>query len=98
MYVFIVQLISSGLHIRLYRYHSALHCGENRLRITKIIGGKNSQKHEFPWQASIRWRVGMTEGEHFCGGALIHIKFVLTAAHCFDLGVEPAYYNVTLGK
>ena len=81
-----------------FSFDKALHCGENRLRVTKIIGGSDSVPHEFPWQASLRWRVGMSKGEHICGGALVHIKFVVTAAHCFDLGTDPSFYNVTLGK
>ena len=68
------------------------------MRLTKIIGGKDAKKHEFPWQAALQWATTMSKGDHMCGGSLIHMKYVLTAAHCFAHGADPAYYNVILGK
>ena len=35
---------------------------------------------EFPWMASIQIR-----GKHFCGGAVIDKRWVVTAAHCAQL-------------
>lgn len=44
----------------------------------RIIGGSRSQVGAWPWMAALldSW------GEPFCGGVLIHPKWVLTAAHC----------------
>lgn len=43
----------------------------------KLVGAENADIGEFPYQVSLRMN-----GKHFCGGALISKKHVLTAAHC----------------
>ncbi|KAI9559690.1 hypothetical protein GHT06_013695 [Daphnia sinensis] len=53
-------------------------CGMAKLRKAKIVNGVDAAEGEFPWMVSL---VGL-RGERFCGGALIHKKWVLTAAHC----------------
>ncbi|OXU21280.1 hypothetical protein TSAR_010708 [Trichomalopsis sarcophagae] len=56
---------------------SALALGVNAGVTDKLVGAKNADIAEFPYQVSLRLR-----GKHFCGGALITKKHVLTAAHC----------------
>ncbi|XP_051504620.1 urokinase-type plasminogen activator-like [Myxocyprinus asiaticus] len=73
-----------------------LTCGERSLvPIKKIIGGSKSTVESLPWIAAIFHR------ERFiCGGSLIAPCWVLTAAHCFDLGMNTKInkYSVYLGK
>ncbi|KAF7993879.1 hypothetical protein HCN44_011148 [Aphidius gifuensis] len=45
---------------------------------SKVVGGEQAERNEFPHQVSIRDR-----GEHICGGAIISPLHILTAAHCF---------------
>ncbi|CAL4137384.1 unnamed protein product, partial [Meganyctiphanes norvegica] len=46
-----------------------------------VVGGQNADPYEYPWIAALLTR---HDRQHFCGGALITDRHVVTAAHCFD--------------
>ncbi|CAB3382867.1 Hypothetical predicted protein [Cloeon dipterum] len=50
----------------------------------RIIGGTNAGKGEFPWQVSLHIR-GFG---HFCGGAIVSKKHIVTAAHCSKYNLD----------
>ena len=54
---------------------------------TKIIGGKDVRISDYPWQVSLQ-RMSTFGLSHFCGGSLIHPKWVITAAHCLEWSVN----------
>ena len=65
---------------------NAKHCGidRNPKVSSRIIGGTDTKKGEFPWLALLR----IPYGHWKCGGSLINHEWVLTAAHCVTKQVE----------
>ena len=51
-----------------------------------IVGGVPASIENFPFQVSLRIR-----GSHFCSGAIISPRHVVTAAHCIQCCVQAPY-------
>jgi len=60
----------------------------------RIVGGQETEEHEYPWQVGLVRRNGRTP---FCGGTLISSTHVLTAAHCTD-DFKASRIRVLLGE
>merc|ERR1712048_452668 len=60
-------------------------CGKNFVIGGRVIGGVNTKRNEFPWQAGM-WKAGYDgfDDEFYCGGTLINKQFIVTAAHCVE--------------
>ncbi|XP_061882234.1 neurotrypsin [Entelurus aequoreus] len=67
-------------------------------RQRRIIGGENSLRGGWPWQAAIRLRGSPGDGRLVCGATLIDSCWVLTSAHCFKkYGNASKQYKVRVG-
>lgn len=49
----------------------------------RVVGGKNANSHEFPYQISLR-----VKSHHICGGSILSPYYVITAAHCVIAALE----------
>ncbi|XP_068089840.1 transmembrane protease serine 9 isoform X2 [Hyperolius riggenbachi] len=63
------------------------------LPFNKIVGGSGSLRGEWPWQVSL-W---LRRKEHKCGAVLISDRWLLSAAHCFDIYNDPKMWAAYLG-
>ena len=62
-------------------------CGRKSFngRNGRIVGGNVASYAEWPWQVSLRhYKSG--QFKHECGGAVITNRWIITAAHCVEVG------------
>ncbi|KAH8241654.1 hypothetical protein KR038_006916, partial [Drosophila bunnanda] len=74
-----------------YDYNNIKVNNENELTfVFSVVGGRPTRYREYPFMAALGWRSTFDQRIYYrCGGALISNTFILTAAHCTDLGGEP---------
>jgi secreted trypsin-like serine protease len=47
----------------------------------RVVGGVPTTIQEHPWQVALK--ITQQDGSYLCGGSIVGVKWVLTAAHCF---------------
>lgn len=72
--------------------------GSAHSRSVRIVGGEPASAESWPWMAAIV-RAGGTDNRlaHFCGGALVHPRWIATAGHCAE-GETPETIQVVAGS
>ncbi len=64
--------------------------------VARIVGGSTAPVGAYPWMTALVGRGYTAVNGQFCGGALIHPQWVLTAAHCVD-GATASSMDVVVG-
>ena len=63
----------------------------------RIIGGSNTVPHSAPWIVSLQY-VTSLRSHHFCGGAIIKPRWILTAGHCIKALPTFDHVEVVAGR
>ncbi|XP_063813213.1 acrosin-like [Pseudophryne corroboree] len=65
---------------------------------SRIVGGNEAFPGSWPWLVSIQRRNLFIFYQHFCGGSILNVKWVITAAHCFkDKGKDVSSLRLVFG-
>ncbi|XP_041981643.1 brachyurin-like [Aricia agestis] len=74
------------------------YCSVSVAQNARVAGGAISERETRPFQVALYLRVGTTGELGFCGGALVHPEWVLTAAHCcYHAGQKVDHGQAILG-
>ncbi|KAM9330415.1 plasma kallikrein [Gastrophryne carolinensis] len=84
----------SGFSLRLCKTRTVGGCGQPVDPASRIVGGKDSSKGEWPWQVSMHLKMSYSNNKHVCGGSIISNQWIVTAAHCVSQFRIPRYWIV----
>ena len=74
-------------------------CGERQRlqkhsRQKRIVGGKDALPNSWPWQVELL----INGTQHWCGGSIIHPRWISTAAHCVHRSTSSGRTEIRLGE
>ncbi|XP_051543952.1 transmembrane protease serine 9-like [Myxocyprinus asiaticus] len=65
---------------------------ENEEKENRIIGGQDAWAYSWPWQVSLQYSDMPT-----CGGAILDLRWVITASHCFKRYKKASLWITVVG-
>jgi len=65
---------------------------------SRVVGGHEAAKGEWPWMAKLVRRIPGSSSFSTCGGSILSKDWVLTASHCVKASSNPSHYTVTVGE
>ncbi|XP_047129253.1 uncharacterized protein LOC105847406 isoform X1 [Hydra vulgaris] len=69
----------------------------NSIKRARLLGGLPSVAHSWPWQVAIEVQTRKFGWKLYCGGSLLHDKWIVTAGHClFDEDTRRRYKKTEL--
>ncbi|XP_068764757.1 transmembrane protease serine 7 isoform X1 [Struthio camelus] len=75
---------------------SSCSCGSGKSSdlVSRIVGGRDAQEGEWPWQVSLHFA-----GAAYCGASVISREWLVSAAHCFQGSklADPRAWHAHLG-
>jgi len=69
-------------------------------RNTRIAGGRDASLADNPWQVALVGTSPFFQGNadaQFCGGSIVALRWVLTAAHCVDVPTKDSEVAILVG-
>jgi secreted trypsin-like serine protease len=86
------KLANNGASASEYTLNMNTDCGKGTNSVNKIVGGSIANTGDWGWQVAFK-----IFGSLSCGGSIININWVVTAAHCIVYGPTASYYSVDIG-
>ncbi len=68
-------------------------CSTSSTILSRIVGGETASEGSWSWTVSLR-----SYGSHFCGGSIISLLFIVTAAHCIDDMADLSGFTILAGS
>jgi len=89
-----MKMILSALAVVLLAAYCQADCGKPEIQGQRVISGVTATRGSWPWQVLMLYN-----GRGSCGGSIVGLRHVVTAAHCVDRRENyPSRFSVRVGE